>query len=139
MSFSILSLLAQVRNEEVSQLYLHEQKSYFMMFFCLFKLHWFLFWKKNSIILQPFFIPERQQGEETHEERSRNRGAPCVPVYSTCNQKGLVICYCMWLKDAYIFQSIENAVRRVHEKIYIMPISFCIILFSIPHTHYAKI
>lgn len=143
MSFPILSLLAQVRNEEVSQLYLREPKSYFLIIFSLFKLHWFCHWKKNSIVLQPSFIAERQQGKETYKERNRIYNTD-VYMHIVCArilqyvQAGVEFCYCMWLKAASIFQGIENAVRRVHEKIHIMLVSFCIILFSICHTCHAK-
>lgn len=94
-----------------------------MALYCLVKLHWFLFWKKNSSILQLFTFLRGRKGKKREQ-----RSALCPHIL-----------HIMWLKDAYIFPSIGNAVRRVHEKTYTMLISFCIILFSIHHAHYAKI
>lgn len=32
--------------------------------------------------------------------------------HCTCNQRGAVFCCCMWLKGAYVFQSIEQGARE---------------------------
>lgn len=78
-------------------------------------------WKKTNLM-------RKETGTEEH----------CMTLCYTCHQKGAVFCYQKCLREAHIFQSTANAIKGVHEKIHIMLISSCIILFSIYHICSAK-
>lgn len=92
MSFPILSLLTQVRNEEVSQLYLHEQKKLLHDNLLSLQTSLVSFLEKELHRITTFFIPERQQGKETYEERNRIHNIH-VYVYCMC-KTGVEFCYC---------------------------------------------
>lgn len=134
MSFPIFPLLAQGRNEEVSQLYLHEQKGYVMSFFFLLKNHWFIFWRKDSIIWWSFFVLEMQQGKETQGKKHMH---PSEHPQSTQPGRHSALCTSVvWLKDIMCFWG--DTVRGEQKEIYTTLISFCIILgFYV--SHYTKL
>lgn len=110
---------------------------------CLFKLHCFSFLEKEPHhIIKGFFWKKngKKQWEKTNLMRKETGTEEhCMTLCCTCHQKGAVLCHHTCLREAHIFQSTANAIKGVHEKIHIMLISSCIILFFIYHICSAKI
>lgn len=125
--FPIFPLLAQGRNEEVSQLYLHEQKDYVTSFFLL-KNHWFYFLEKGFHHMMVFFRSRDAAREgNTRKETRASLRAPWIHAHQTQPGGRRALCTSpVRLKDVTCFWG--DTVRREQKEIYTTLISFCIIL-----------